>query len=104
MVSSRKQHNVDNAVRHLISMGIEEERVAGLTCHAASAADRRRLVKFTLERFGRIDILFHNAGINPAIGHILKTTERQLDKLFEVNIKAAFGMVRDVAPLMIQQK
>jgi NADP-dependent 3-hydroxy acid dehydrogenase YdfG len=56
-----------------------------------------------LERFGRIDILFHNAGINPAVGHILKTTERQLDKLFEVNIKAAFGMVRDVAPQMIKQ-
>lgn len=29
VVSSRKQQNVDQAVQHLISMGIAEERVAG---------------------------------------------------------------------------
>ncbi|KAI6190981.1 hypothetical protein M3Y97_00177900 [Aphelenchoides bicaudatus] len=103
VVSSRKQQNVDQAVQHLIKMGIAEERVAGLTCHVASKADRRRLVHFTLERFGRIDILFHNAGVNCAIGSILKTTEQQFDKILDVNIKAAFETVRDVAPHMIKQ-
>jgi hypothetical protein len=30
VVSSRKQQNVDHAVQHLISMGVAEERIAGM--------------------------------------------------------------------------
>ncbi|XP_078538490.1 dehydrogenase/reductase SDR family member 4-like isoform X2 [Lissotriton helveticus] len=41
VVSSRKQENVDKAVKQLQS---ENLRVTGITCHAAKAEDRERLV------------------------------------------------------------
>jgi 3-oxoacyl-[acyl-carrier protein] reductase len=43
--------------------GLEGERVATLAVDVTRDADVRRMVGFATERFGRLDILFNNAGI-----------------------------------------
>lgn len=35
---------------------------SGLVCHVAQAEDREKLIKHTLDKYGRIDILINNAG------------------------------------------
>ncbi|CAL2045203.1 unnamed protein product [Caenorhabditis brenneri] len=52
----------------------------------------------TLKKFGKINILVNNHGINPSFGHILDVSGEAWDKLFEVNIKAGFRMTKLVAP------
>jgi len=100
VVSSRIQKNVDEALEYLIGSGLKAENVAGIVCHVANPAHRRALVDLALSRFGRIDILVNNAGINPAVGDILLVTQQQLDKIFDVNVKAPFLLSRMVAPHM----
>ena len=46
----------------------------------AAAADTRRVVEVTLERFGRIDILVNNAGVLPSRETVLDTTEADWDE------------------------
>jgi 3-oxoacyl-[acyl-carrier protein] reductase len=56
----------------------------------------------TLARFGRIDILFNNAGVFVA-GPFLETSIREWQTTFNVNV---FGMVRfcqQVIPVMLEQ-
>ncbi len=49
-------------------------------------ADAKKLVEFTRERLGRIDILVANAGIwNEADAPIEKFTEREWDEMMRVN-------------------
>jgi NAD(P)-dependent dehydrogenase (short-subunit alcohol dehydrogenase family) len=52
-------------------------------------ADAENMVKKAVEKYGRIDILFNNAGINPS-GTVVNTPGEVWDKVINVNLKGAF--------------
>ena len=60
-------------------------------------------VSATAERFGRIDILFNNAGIC-AYGLAHELTEDAWDAMLDINLKGAWLVARRVIPLMIRQR
>ncbi|MBC7893176.1 MAG: SDR family oxidoreductase, partial [Sphingobacteriaceae bacterium] len=60
-------------------------------------------VEKTLINFGRIDILFNNAGICAySLAHELP--EEEWDAMLDINLKGAWLVARRVIPVMIQQK
>jgi len=62
-----------------------------------------KIVKKTIDAFGRIDILVNNAGINKRI----PTLEMTLDdwqRVMDVNLNGTLHCCRGVLPLMIEQK
>jgi NAD(P)-dependent dehydrogenase (short-subunit alcohol dehydrogenase family) len=59
----------------------------------------QRLVAQVGERFGRIDVLFANAGVG-AILPIEEVTEQIWDQVIDVNLKGVFFSVRSALPLM----
>jgi NAD(P)-dependent dehydrogenase (short-subunit alcohol dehydrogenase family) len=65
-------------------------------------ADLDRMVKETLDRFGRIDILVNNAGIYRAAA-TLDVTEEHWDAIMTINAKAVFFATQAVLPTMIRQ-
>jgi SDR family mycofactocin-dependent oxidoreductase len=60
-------------------------------------------VAATAERFGRIDILFNNAGIC-AYGLAHELTEDAWDAMLDINLKGAWLVARRVIPHMIRQR
>ena len=62
-----------------------------------------RAVTETLENFGRIDILFNNAGIC-AYGLAHELTEEAWDAMLDINLKGAWLVARQVIPAMIRQR
>ena len=66
------------------------------------AEDCRRAVEQTLERFGRIDVLFNNAGVfHPK--SIPDCTEEEWDETIDSSLKGAFLMSKYVLPSMIER-
>ncbi|HBU89307.1 glucose 1-dehydrogenase [Acinetobacter oleivorans] len=63
----------------------------------------QQLVEFTLEKFGRIDVLLNNAGIFDKYTNSLDTTEELWDTMFAINVKAVFNLSNLVLPKMIEQ-
>lgn len=62
----------------------------------------RKTVEATLEAFGRVDILFNNAGVyfpNNAVG----CSEEEWDLTIDINLKGTFLMSKFVVPSMIKQ-
>ncbi len=66
------------------------------------AGDCRHAVDQTLERFGKIDVLFNNAGVfHPKT--IPDCTEEEWDETIDSSLKGAFLMSKYVLPSMIEQ-
>ena len=66
-------------------------------------ADVRAAVDATVARFGRIDLLFNNAGIC-AYGLVHELTEQAWDDMIAVNQKGPWLVARRVIPHMIARK
>lgn len=57
----------------------------------SQATDAQAMVAYTEETYGRLDVLFNNAGIfHPEDGSILETDERIWDLVMAVNLKGVF--------------
>lgn len=67
----------------------------------SKAADCARLVGQTVEKFGRLDILFNNAGFSN-YGSVVEFAEEDWDRLMAVNAKGTFLMSREAVPHMRQ--
>jgi len=67
--------------------------------NVALASDARKCVEATIEKFGKLDCLFSNAGINP-VGTVTETTEELWDKILDTNLKSAYLMCKYSIPEM----
>jgi NAD(P)-dependent dehydrogenase (short-subunit alcohol dehydrogenase family) len=77
---------------------------AGVT-HQVDVADEEQTVKLAaavVEEFGRIDVLFNNAGI-AGVGDVEETSLELWEQVMRVNVRGVFLMSRAVVPTMIAQ-
>lgn len=73
-----------------------------ISCDVRISEDCQRAADFTQDAFGRIDILFNNAGIVP-YGTILTTSIETWVEAFAINVHGMFYLSRTVLPQMIAQ-
>jgi meso-butanediol dehydrogenase/(S,S)-butanediol dehydrogenase/diacetyl reductase len=66
------------------------------------AADVARMVDTACERFGRLDVLFNNAGVI-RVQPLLEVTEAEWDRVMSVNLKAVFFVLQAAARRMAAQ-
>ncbi len=69
------------------------------TVDVTRAADCQRLVERAIREFGRIDILFNNAGITRR-ATVLDLSEEDWDRVMAVNVKSIYLLSREVIPHM----
>jgi len=97
--TGRNAARLGQAVRHLRSHG----RVLGIRGDVSKASDARRFIVRTERTLGPLDVLVNNAGI-----YLEKSTEdlteREWDRVLDINLKGAFLCTKYALPGMIRRK
>ena len=82
------------------------ERLGGeglmLQADVSDSSDCRRVVETTVERYGGVDILFNNVGIQPPASYVNveDTPEEMWDRIIDVNLKSCYLMSKYAIPEM----
>jgi NAD(P)-dependent dehydrogenase (short-subunit alcohol dehydrogenase family) len=98
-ITGRNAERGEDVVQEIAAAGGEALFVRA---DVRSAADCRNAVERTLERFGKIDILFNNAGVfHPRT--IPDCSEEEWDETIESSLKGAFLMSKYTLPSMIER-
>src|SRR5438876_8760735 len=62
------------------------------------------MVATAIDTFGRVDILYNNAGVMPTQdGSVTDITEATWDKIMDINLKSAFLCCKYTIPHMVRQ-
>jgi NAD(P)-dependent dehydrogenase (short-subunit alcohol dehydrogenase family) len=73
-----------------------DDRVEIVAGNAADDGHRAEAVAATIGRFGTVDFLVNNAGINPAYAPLVDTDLDTVRKTFDTNVVASLGWVQEV--------
>ncbi len=69
----------------------------------SNSSDVENLVKMTLDKFQKIDILINNAGITRD-NLIIRMSEQEWNSVIDVNLKGVFNCTKTVSKVMIKQR
>lgn len=91
-ITGRSQVTIDQTVAEL-----GPDKVVGFRSDAASPDEMAAVLKAVHDRWGRLDILFLNAGVAP-LTPLGATSEALYDEVFDINVKGVFFAVQAAVP------
>ncbi|MEU1549598.1 SDR family NAD(P)-dependent oxidoreductase [Nocardia sp. NPDC005745] len=96
----------DSVEAHPAAEVVAEIEAAGGTAVActesvATAEGGRAIIDTALDRYGRLDILVHNAG-NVRYGSLRQLSYEDFDAVLDVHLRGAFHVVRPAFPVMAE--
>lgn len=78
-------------------------KVKGYASDASNYEQTEQVVAEVKKDFGSIDVLVNNAGITMD-GLMMRMTEKQWDRVININLKSAFNFIHAVLPVMLRQR
>lgn len=97
VIASRKLENLEAAAAELEAL---PGRIVPVQCNVGSEEQLDALVQRAESEVGPVDVLVNNSATNLGQGPSLEVTAAMLDKMMDVNIKAAMHLVHRVVPSM----
>lgn len=106
------QEGASVVVADIAEQGVQEtarlveetgNRALAAVCDVRKADDVKAAVDKAVAGFGRIDVAFHNAGVEQPYGVIADITEDDWDRILAINLRGVFLCMKYVVPVMLKQ-
>jgi NAD(P)-dependent dehydrogenase (short-subunit alcohol dehydrogenase family) len=92
--------NTDRLTEAVASVDASGERAAGQTVDVSIGNQVAELIETAVNRFGRLDVMFSNAGISGR-GNVIDLPEELFDRIIAVNLRGAFLCAKHALPHLI---
>jgi NAD(P)-dependent dehydrogenase (short-subunit alcohol dehydrogenase family) len=99
-IAARDQGKIDETLGILAKYKV---KTLGISADMTKEEDIKRMVDDTVKKFGRIDILFNNAGVARPQRPIHEEIIADFDIIINTNLRAPFLVLKYVLPVMIKQ-
>ena len=100
VITGRNEDRLKKAVEEASKEGVELDY---LVSDVSKEKDCREAVDYTVNKYGKIDILFNNAGVLfPK--NTVETTVEEWENIFDINVKGTFMMSKYAIPHMLERK
>ncbi|TMG53009.1 MAG: glucose 1-dehydrogenase [Chloroflexi bacterium] len=100
VVADVDKAGADETVRQIKSEG---GAASSFIVDVTDAAAAKRLAENAAATYGRIDVLFNNAGIS-GVGSLHETSEELWDRVMAVNVRGVFLVSKFVVPHMLERR
>jgi len=100
IIASRTQKDLDEAAETLSKNG---GNVLAVSVHTGDETSIQSMVEQGIEKFGGIDIVVNNAATNPHYGPLFTSDDTQWDKIWDVNVKGYYKVVKACVPSMTER-
>ncbi len=97
----RRKHKVDETVEVIRGLG---RRGLAISADVSKEADAKRMVEQTVAEFGRLDIVFANAGISGEPEPFLEQPLDSWQEAIDIDLTGVFLTAREAAKVMVPQK
>lgn len=98
VITGRNQQRLDQAAAELASDDLMPARA-----DAVSTGDWQRLLKATLDRFGRLDVLVNNHGAGVKIAEVAEMDDEVIQTVIDVNLISVIKGCREAVKVMKPQ-
>ena len=101
VICSRNLAQLLKAKKEIKSYGV---KCLALKVNVANYKQCKSLVRRTIEKFKRIDLLINNAGVQGPVGKLWQNNIKEWEKTIQINLLGTFYMSHLVVPYMLKQK
>src|SRR5256885_9430273 len=91
--------SADKAKQVVAEIESKGGKAVAIQADMSKVSDARRLVRETVQRFGRLDILVNNAGMF-MYKPLVETTEEEFDRMFALNAKGPYFALQEAAKVI----
>ena len=95
--------NIDKCETEAKTIAKNSRNTVAKKCDVGNTQDVNKLIEFTIETYGRIDVLINNAAVAIS-GNITEMPEEDWDNLMNINLKGIYRTIKATLPFMIKQK
>ncbi|OIV95347.1 hypothetical protein TanjilG_07503 [Lupinus angustifolius] len=96
--------DVQDELGEQVAASIGSEKVTYHHCDVRDEKQVEETIKFTLEKYGHIDILFSNAGIVGSFSSILQFDFDEFDNIMATNVRGTAATIKYAARAMVAKK
>jgi NAD(P)-dependent dehydrogenase (short-subunit alcohol dehydrogenase family) len=100
VVAARRKEELDQVVEQITAEG---GRASAIAADVSKEADIKRLVDYTVQTYGRLDIAFNNAGTEGVFAPLLEQNAETYDMVFELNVRGVLNSMKYEAEVMLKQ-
>ncbi len=94
--------SMEAAERTVAQINAVGGRATAFQADVAQTDEINVAISVCIERYGKIDVLHYNVGIE-AFGELIDVTDVSWDRVFDINLKGAMAAARAAVPQMIKQ-